>query len=299
MQIEGIILSLHPNWLICMRVYHNFNAIEKVLKPLKKQGASVGFVPTMGALHQGHISLISKSAQQNDFVVVSIFVNPTQFTNAKDFDTYPRTISEDLKLLEDYNDNILIFLPEVKDIYPNGVGTAHFDFGGIENEMEGKFRPGHFDGVGTVLKSFFDLLQPDTAYFGEKDFQQLQIVKKLVEIEKMPVKIVGCPILREPSGLAMSSRNKRLNKKQLLESSLIFKTLTQAKKDFGIKSVNEILEQVREAFKNNSELELEYIQIAEETTLKPIREKIKNKKYRAFIAIFAGEVRLIDNIALN
>ncbi len=299
MQIEQIILSLQPNQNSYMQVFNNFSAIKQVLISINEEGGKTGFVPTMGALHEGHLSLITKACLENDFVIVSIFINPTQFNNLEDFDAYPRIVGQDLEMLEKFDDRVLIFIPQVEDIYPNGIVSQHFDFGGIENQMEGKFRPGHFDGVGTVLTTFFSLLKPDNAYFGEKDFQQLQIVKKLVAIQNFEVNIIGCPILREPTGLAMSSRNKRLNDSQLQESKLIFKVLKQVKKDFGTKSAKEIMQDVQKAFKNNTELNLEYFEIADESTLKPLQIVEKNKKYRAFIAVFAGEVRLIDNIALN
>lgn len=282
-----------------MRVFYNFDALKKALDSKSIEGSALGFIPTMGALHQGHLSLIKQAFSKNDIVIVSLFVNPTQFNNSDDFDKYPRTIEQDLSLLSEFENKVLVYVPEVKDIYPNGIQSAHFEYGGIENEMEGKFRPGHFDGVGTVLKSFFNLLTPDNAYFGEKDFQQLQIVKKLVELENITVNIVGCPILRESSGLAMSSRNKRLNENQLLETPLIHKVLKQVKNDFGIKNAKEISHWVENQILGNQELELEYFVIAEESTLKPILKIESNRKYRAFIAVFAGDVRLIDNIALN
>lgn len=282
-----------------MQLFTSFKALGPVLNNSKSKGKILGFVPTMGALHKGHLSLIEFALEDNDFVVVSVFVNPTQFNNQEDFIKYPRTVEEDIALFKGFGNNILIFVPEVTDIYPKGIKSEHFEFGGIENEMEGKFRPGHFDGVGTVLKSFFNLLRPDNAYFGEKDFQQLQIVRHLVAIENLDVNIVGCPILRETTGLAMSSRNRRLNDKQREESSLIFSVLKQVKKDFGTKTANELTKWVEEVFENASELSLEYFEIAEEKTLKPLETIEKNKIYRAFIAVFAGEIRLIDNIALN
>jgi len=282
-----------------MQVFYNFEALNKALEPKKAQNETVGFVPTMGALHRGHLSLVDFALSQNDLVVVSIFVNPTQFNNASDFNTYPRTIESDLEKLTSYANNLFIFVPEIEDIYPNGLISQHFEFGGLENEMEGKFRPRHFDGVGTVLKSFFKLIRPANAYFGEKDFQQLQIVKKLVEIEKLPVNIVGCPILREPNGLAMSSRNKRLTNSQFQGASFIYKVLEKVQADFGTKNAREIVHWVENEFKNNKLLKLEYFEISEEETLKPIVKKENQKQYRAFIAVFADEVRLIDNIALN
>jgi len=185
------------------------------------------------------------------------------------------------------------------EIYGKETTASSYDFGGLENEMEGKFRSGHFDGVGTVLKHLFTIITPTKAYFGEKDFQQLQIVKKLVEIEKMSVQIIGCPIFRESSGLALSSRNKRLKEDQLEASPLIYKTLQQVKQDFGTKSVIDLNEWVSKQFENNEILELEYFVIANTSDLKPITKKQNNYKHRAFIAVFAGKIRLIDNIALN
>lgn len=298
MQIEQIILSLQPNQNSYMKVFNSFSAIKKGLISIN-EATTTGLVPTMGALHNGHLSLIEKACTENDYVIVSIFINPTQFNSSNDFEAYPRTIEKDVLMLEKFDDNVWVFIPLVEDIYPTGTVSQHFDYGGIENQMEGKYRPGHFDGVGTVLTSFFNLLKPDNAYFGEKDFQQLQIVKKLVEIQNMEVNIIGCPILREASGLAMSSRNKRLSDYQLQQATLIFKVLKQVKEHFGTKSAKELLQMVQNAFKNNSELKLEYFEIADESTLKPLQIVETNKKYRAFIAVFAGEVRLIDNIALN
>ncbi len=260
---------------------------------------SLGYVPTMGALHQGHLSLIEQALNENTQVVTSIFVNPTQFTNSDDFNLYPRPELSDIKLLKSIQKPLWLYLPSVAEIYPDGLSSGKFNFGGIENQMEGKFRPGHFDGVGTVLDKFFKLLQPDRAYFGEKDFQQLQIVKKLVETQNHHVKIVACPIVREPSGLAMSSRNKRLSKDQFKQAALIYQVLQLAKNDFGIKSVPDIVKNVKNMFENHKYLQLEYFTITDEITLTSIKEPERNKKYRAFIAVYAGKVRLIDNIALN
>ncbi|PKP26061.1 MAG: pantoate--beta-alanine ligase [Bacteroidetes bacterium HGW-Bacteroidetes-2] len=282
-----------------MQVFKNIQDLHPLLSKKKRDGLTLGFVPTMGALHQGHLSLIQQALDENNCVIVSIFVNPTQFDNSADFEKYPRIVDADLILLSNLENNVFVYVPQPKDIYPTGITSKHFDFGGIENEMEGKYRLGHFDGVGTVLKSFFELLQPTTAYFGEKDFQQLQIVKKLVAIEKLPVKIIGCPIFRESSGLAMSSRNKRLSEEQLKEAAILFKILSQIKIDFGTKNAKDITKWVAKELKKNKSVALEYFEIADETTLKPIVNIEKYKKYRAFIAVFLGEVRLIDNIALN
>lgn len=260
---------------------------------------SVGFVPTMGALHAGHLSLLAASLKENTTTVISIFVNPTQFNNADDLAKYPRTLDADTDKIKSLSADIIVFAPSVDDIYHGKTVSQHFDYDGLENQMEGRFRPGHFDGVGTIVKRLFEIVKPDSAYFGEKDFQQLQIVKKLVSKYKIPVKIIGCPILREPNGLAMSSRNERLSAGQRDEAAFIYQSLTAAKTDFAAESVSNVVENVRKAFALHPEFELEYFQIADEATLKPIIRKAKNKKYRAFIAAFVNKIRLIDTIALN
>lgn len=259
----------------------------------------IGFVPTMGALHAGHISLVKKALEANDLVVVSIFVNPTQFNNSADLEKYPRTPEADIALLQKLDGNVIAYLPEVPDIYDASVSATNYNFGNLESEMEGKHRKGHFDGVGTIVSKLLKIVKPHTAYFGEKDFQQLQIVKKLVAIEKLPVTIVGCPILREKNGLAMSSRNRRLSAKQFEEATLIFKTLKDVREKFSSKSIAELNAMVAERFLQNPHLELEYFEIANEKTLKTARRKRSGAKYRAFVAAYAGDVRLIDNMPLN
>lgn len=259
----------------------------------------IGFVPTMGALHKGHISLVKKALSENDLVVVSIFVNPTQFNNTADLAKYPRTPKDDISLLKNLKGDVIVYLPEVSDLYDDSVSSKKYNFGGLENEMEGKHRKGHFDGVGTIVSKLLKIVKPNIAYFGEKDFQQLQIVKKLVSIEKIPVKIVGCPILREKNGLAMSSRNKRLNAQQFEEVTIIYKTLHEVREKFSSKSIAQLNALVAERFLQNPHLNLEYFEIANEKTLKTAKRKSKDSKYRAFIAAFAGEVRLIDNMPLN
>ena len=280
-------------------IYTQKNDIQEKLKALKAKGQKIGFVATMGALHKGHLTLVSKALKENDTVVVSIFVNPTQFNNAEDLEKYPRTLEDDISLLNTLTGNILIYAPTPNELYGDDVASTSYDFGGIENEMEGAFREGHFDGVGTVLNLFFRVLNPDRAYFGEKDFQQLQIVRKLVEIEKLPVQIVGCPIARTESGLAMSSRNKRLTPQQLKEAAFIYKTLKAVKDKFRENSIPNLREWVYQEFSQNPHLQLEYFEIAPIHTLKSALRKRKGNTYRGFIAVFAGEVRLIDNIALN
>ncbi|HZW63344.1 MAG TPA: pantoate--beta-alanine ligase [Flavobacteriaceae bacterium] len=282
-----------------MKVLVSKELLKNQLAPFVEKKATIGFVPTMGALHQGHLSLVKKALKENRLVVVSVFVNPTQFDNAADLDKYPRMLEEDVALLKTVSENILVYAPPVNDVYEKKVKAEAFTFDGLEHEMEGKFRVGHFDGVGTIVKRLFEIIQPTRAYFGEKDYQQLLIVKKMVSSHNLPVQIVGCPILREKDGLAMSSRNTRLTAAQRKASPFIYKTLVEAKKKFGTKSANYVTRWVEHQFKNHNLLKLEYFIIAHSHTLKPLKRKTQKGTYRAFIAVYAGEVRLIDNIALN
>lgn len=282
-----------------MRIFNKKVDLINYLKENSLDKFAVGFVPTMGALHAGHLSLLKKSIENNTTTVISIFVNPTQFNNTEDLDKYPRTLENDVEKIKTISDKIIVYAPSVDDIYEGNTKSEHYNFDGLEHQMEGKFRPGHFDGVGTVVKRLFEIIKPTYAYFGEKDFQQLQIVKKLVEKEKIPVKIIGCPIFREANGLAMSSRNERLTEKEKKEASFIYKTISEAKKRFDTKSARNVSDFVTKAFHNHPEFELEYFEIADEATLLPCIRKNKNKKYRAFIAVFVNKIRLIDTISLN
>lgn len=266
---------------------------------LKKLSTSIGFVPTMGALHAGHLALVKQSLQENEVTIVSIFVNPTQFNNPQDLEKYPRTLESDVEKLMHVSSEILVYAPSVSDIYEDNIASKIYDYDGLENQMEGKFRPGHFDGVGTIVKKLFEIVNPTNAYFGEKDFQQLQIVKKLVEKNNIPLKIIGCPIYREENGLAMSSRNERLSQEERQNAKIIYETLLWVKDNFGIKNVSEIYLKVKDVFKESVTFELEYFTIAEENTLEEIENYNENSKYRAFIAVFVNNIRLIDNISLN
>ncbi len=280
-----------------MIVFKEVETLKKYLS-LYDKNKMVGFVPTMGALHEGHLSLIARAHDENEVTVVSIFVNPTQFDKAEDLNKYPRTLNTDLGLLEKTGCDV-VFAPSVAEMYPADTLSENFDFDGLDNYMEGLFREGHFAGVGTVVKRLLEIVEPNRAYFGEKDYQQLLIIKKMVEKEKLPVKIIGCEIYREPDGLAMSSRNVRLTAEQRKEAPLIYKTLKEAKEMFDTQSISEVKQYVENVFNKNKLLDIEYFEIADATTLKPGLTKEKEKKYRGFIAVFAGKIRLIDNIALN
>ncbi|PHR72505.1 MAG: pantoate--beta-alanine ligase [Lutibacter sp.] len=279
-----------------MFVFKNVKKLQQHLSSINDD-KRVGFVPTMGALHEGHLSLIKKAQEKSDHVVVSIFVNPTQFDKPEDLIKYPRTLENDLKLLESVNCNV-VFTPTAKEIYGDTIQSKYFTFDGLENQMEGKFRDGHFDGVGTIVKRLFEIVKPTNAFFGEKDFQQLQIIKKMVEKHNISINIVGCEIFREDDGLAMSSRNTRLSDEHRLAAPFIYKTIKKARKKFKKNTAKKVINWVKKKFKKHPLLELEYFEIADQKTLKTIIKKDDDKRYRAFIAVFAGEIRLIDNIRL-
>jgi len=282
-----------------MLIFNKQVDLKAHLKSTATAKTTIGFVPTMGALHQGHLSLISQSLKENDITIMSIFVNPTQFNNPEDLAKYPRTLDNDVEKIKSISDKVIVYAPSVDDIYEGKTVSKHFDFDGLEHQMEGKHRPGHFDGVGTIVSRLFEIINPTNSYFGEKDFQQLQIVKKMVEKLKMPVKVIGRPIFREENGLAMSSRNERLTSLEKEKASIIFSILNQAKVKFGTKSAKEVTEWVEKSFEKQPDFKLEYFEIADEATLKPCLRKNKNKNYRAFIAVFVNEIRLIDTISLN
>ena len=285
--------------VLYMTVFEKQTELIAHLKPYLQNKTTIGFVPTMGALHEGHLSLMKESLRNNAITVVSIFVNPTQFNNSEDLKKYPRTLENDLEKIKTVNPHIIVYNPTVDDIYEGKTISKSFDYDGLEFQMEGKHRPGHFDGVGTIVKKLFEIVQPTNAYFGEKDFQQLAIVKKLVAKHNIPVNIVGCTIHREPNGLAMSSRNERLSAEERAKAAIIYQTLIEAKKRFGTKSAIEVMRWFTETFAKQSEFELEYFEIADEETLLTCQRKSKNKKYRAFIAVFVNKIRLIDNISLK
>ncbi|MEQ3691007.1 MAG: pantoate--beta-alanine ligase [Flavobacterium sp.] len=282
-----------------MFVFNSKTELTAFLKSQNSENESVGFVPTMGALHSGHLSLIQNSLKNNHLTVVSIFVNPTQFNNSEDLKKYPRTLEADIENIKKVSKKVIVYAPSVEDIYDKKIKSVSFNFDGLENQMEGKHRHGHFDGVGTIVKKLFEIVQPNNAYFGEKDFQQLQIIKKMVAKEELSVKIVGCKILREPNGLAMSSRNERLSKEARKKASLIFNFLKEAKALFQKKSAQEVTKFAMKNFKNISEFKLEYFEICDEEKLLPCIKKNKTKNYRAFIAVYVEGIRLIDNISLS
>ena len=280
-----------------MKVLKSKKTLIDYVERQREMGKKIGFAPTMGALHEGHLSLYKAAKKENDEVISSIFVNPTQFNNPDDFQKYPKTLEKDLELLEKAGVDA-VYVPNVEEMYPDGLNSKKYNFDGLENEMEGKYRPGHFDGVGTIVEELFRQVQPHNAYFGEKDYQQLAIIKKMVEKTKLPVKIHGVPTLREEDGLAMSSRNVRLTETQRKEATIIYETLEKVKEWFSVISLEEIKQKVTDIFRN-SNFELEYFVIADEKTLKETDYFYKDKNYRAFIVAYADTVRLIDNMHLG
>lgn len=265
-----------------------------MLDPIRKSARTIGFVPTMGALHQGHLSLIRESKKQTDFTIASIFVNPTQFNNKSDFDNYPITLDTDCEMLESLSTDAL-FLPSVNEMYPEP-DTRIFELGGIDLVMEGKFRPGHFNGVAQIVSKLFDFVQPDKSFFGQKDFQQLAIIRYMTQSLGYKTEIIACPIIREADGLAMSSRNMRLNPDQRKKSGLISQSLQKAKEmaDSG-KSLHEIRTYVFQQFASDPEFKIEYFEVVDTASLNELHELTDSKDKTACIAVFVGDIRLIDN----
>ena len=282
-----------------MLIFNKQADLSKYLYSSSTGDAKIGFVPTMGALHAGHLSLLKESLANNQITVISIFVNPTQFTNADDLAKYPRTLESDVEKIKSVDESIIVFTPTVEDIYEGNTVSQHFDFGGLENQMEGKFIPGHFDGVATIVRRLFEIVKPTNAYFGEKDFQQLQIVKKLTKHLNLPVNVIECPIFREENGLAMSSRNERLSAFERDQASNIFKILTVVRSNFETQTILQLQNYVRDQFALIPGFDLEYFEIADADTLIPTSVKSNNTNYRAFVAVFVNKIRLIDTISLN
>lgn len=283
-----------------MKVLANKSELEAYITEKKNAGLTIGFAPTMGALHQGHLSLYQYAREENDIVVSSIFVNPTQFNKAEDLEKYPRTIDKDIELLTENGNVDVVYLPKIEDIYPSEVVSKTYDFEGLDKEMEGASRAGHFDGVGTVVEELLRQVRPDNAYFGEKDFQQLVIIKKLVEKLDLPITIKGIPIVRAENGLAMSSRNQRLTEDRREEASLIYQSLLMANDLYKEgKTPAEIKLLVQHRYEELPDYDLEYISIADEGSLKEVVHFENDNKYRTFIAVWVDGVRLIDNLHLG
>jgi len=277
-----------------MIVYRTKTDLTGHLLSLQNEGKTIGLVPTMGALHLGHMSLVEKANSENDIVVVTLFVNPTQFNDPSDLDHYPRTLDQDLELIRQLEAD-LVFVPSVKEMYPEE-DTQTFDLGSLDKVMEGKHRKGHFNGVAQIVSKLFLLIRPQRAYFGQKDFQQLVIIRRLVEILELNLTIVPCPIIREKDGLAMSSRNTRLSKEERKLAPFIYETLVQAREKMEDLTPSQLKEWVTLQFKKQSELNLEYFEIVEDKGLMPIDEWDTLVNKVACLAVELGGVRLIDNL---
>jgi len=277
-----------------MEIFDSIYKLQYYLSKMIESGKTIGFVPTMGALHQGHLSLIKQATKENDIVVSSIFVNPIQFNNQEDLKKYPRDINTDADMLEKNGCNIL-FAPTVKEMYPKEP-EKKYDFGAIGDVMEGKFRPGHFNGVAIVVHKLFDIVKPTNAYFGEKDFQQLAIIQHMVKQENIDINIIGCPIIREKDGLAMSSRNTRLTDKERKIAPHIYEILQQSREKKSNLTIKETISFVQEEVNKIPEFELEYFEIVNSKTLQAINNWDEDKSPRGCIVIYIGNVRLIDNI---
>lgn len=281
-----------------MFIFQRVVDLQSYLNQARQAGLRIGFVPTMGALHEGHLDLIRRAKQETDVAVASIFVNPTQFNDPKDLEKYPRTPEKDVAALMSACCDVLL-MPPVEEVYPPGQNiTLQLDFGSLAQVMEGIFRPGHFDGMATVVKRLLDIVGPDRLFMGQKDFQQLSIVREMLRRLQMPVQLVMCATKRTSDGLAMSSRNMRLTPEMRAVASVIFKTLSEAKEDFVHQPVADI--QIR-AFKRlkDAGLRPEYFDIVDGITLQPVTERKAGTFVVACVAAFAGDVRLIDNLVLQ
>ena len=279
-----------------MFVYTTHREIHSFLKDKK---GSVGLVPTMGALHEGHISLVKKATLENEWVIVSIFINPTQFNNQEDLAKYPKNLTKDQQKLAPFKEKLLLYVPEYTDLYPEKLASKSYHFGGLEKHMEGAYRPGHFDGVATVVQSLFEKLSPNRAYFGEKDFQQLQIIKALVVQLDLKIEVVSCPIIREDDGLAMSSRNALLSPKERKAASEIYKALQVIQSNQTAWDASKMLLYFKTKVEEKPEMTVDYFFIANTTNLIPVQYLEKGTSYRIFVAVFTGKTRLIDTVELG
>ena len=276
-----------------------YQTSKEILAFLNKTNKSIGLIPTMGALHLGHASLIKKALIENEIVIVSIFVNPTQFENKDDLINYPKNIDNDIEKIKNLDPQIIIYNPNINDLYNNKLNVKNFDFGFIGSELEGHFRKNHFNSVATIVEKLFNLFKPNRAYFGEKDYQQILIIKSLKIKSNLDVEIISCPIIRDNDGLALSSRNSLLTKKERKIAPIIHKSLLDVKNKIkSNQKIESIIFKIQNEFKSISPLKLEYLEIREALSLKKVNKINSQKKYRAFIAARIGKIRLIDNIEL-
>ena len=276
-----------------------FKALEKLKVHLNSKSFKIGLVPTMGGLHQGHLSLIKKACLDNQIVVVSIYVNPTQFNDKNDLKNYPFDLKKDTAFLSSFSKNVVVYNPDNEEMYPSGIKKNSYNFGSISHHMEGKFRPGHFNGVATVIEKLIKDIKPHNAYFGEKDYQQIQIIKALNKSLELGVKIISCSTEREKDGLAISTRNKFLNPRQRSAAIKIHFALQELKLKKGAKKFFDMKRFFINTVEHSKDLKVEYFCIASIDDLVPVEIFEKFKKYRIFVAVFAGNIRLIDNEEIN
>ncbi len=277
---------------------NTFASYKDLNNELKNRNGNVGLVPTMGSLHKGHISLVQKAIKKTPNVIVSIFVNPTQFNNKKDLKNYPENLKNDLNKLRRFK-NLLVYMPDIEDLYPKTVAANEYSFGKLDRIMEGKYRVNHFNGVATIVDKLFKIFKPDFAYFGEKDYQQLLIIKSLVKKQRIRTKIITCPTIRENNGLAMSSRNQLLTNVEREKAKVIYQSLIEAKELMASANTLEIEKAITKKFTNIEDVSLEYFKILTDNSLSKTKKPNKEEKYRGFIACNIGRVRLIDNIILE
>jgi len=278
-----------------MKLINTVKELQEDIESLRNEGKSIGFVPTMGALHKGHLSLVKQCITDNDVCVVSIFVNPTQFNDKEDLKKYPRDVEKDAQLLNTLSNDIVIFNPFDEEIYPEP-DNRRFDFGQIDKVMEGKFRPGHFNGVAQVVSRLFDIVKSDKAYFGEKDFQQLAVIREMVRQLNLNVQIIPMPIVREDSGLALSSRNERLSPQQRQIAANISKVLFRSKEDKANATIQETVDKVTNDINSFEGLKVEYFEIVDGNSLQSVSDWDDTGYIVGCIAVFCGDIRLIDNI---
>jgi pantoate--beta-alanine ligase len=282
-----------------MQLYTLKSQVEKSIDKTKDLKKTIGLVPTMGSLHQGHLSLLKKAVQSCEVVWVTIFVNPTQFNNKQDLNNYPKNIKKDLKMIYEISKNIFVFNPEISEMYENKLKIENFDFQDLDKELEGKYRNNHFSGVGTIVSKLFNLFKPTKAFFGEKDFQQTRIIDRLIKIKNFQTELVICPTVREQNGLALSSRNALLSTENKEKAAVIYKTLIYCKENLKKKSFKNIYNECKKEINSLNDFELEYLEITDNKTLKKTKKNDVNKSFRVFICVLVNGVRLIDNILVK
>ena len=282
-----------------MQLYTLKSQVEKSIDKAKDLKKTIGLVPTMGSLHQGHLSLLKKAVQSCEVVWVTIFVNPTQFNSKQDLNNYPKNITKDLEMIYEVSKNINVFNPEISEMYENKLKIENFDFQNLDKELEGKYRNNHFSGVGTIVSKLFNIIKPNKAFFGEKDFQQTRIIDRLIKIKKFQTELIICPTVREKNGLALSSRNALLSTENKNKAAIIYKTLIYCKENLSKSTFQKIYNDCKKEINSLDDFELEYLEITENETLKKVKKIEANKSFRIFICVLVNGVRLIDNILVK